>query len=59
MRGPKLEDNAYRSWQDFTQQQYRRANTFQLCIEELESDLYFDDQLEKKDEEEEELNFDY
>jgi hypothetical protein len=58
MRGPRLDDNVYRSWQDFTQQQYRRANTFQLCIEELENDLYFDDNLEKNDEEEE-LNFDY
>ena len=56
--GFKMEDNYYRSWQDFRQQQYRRANTFQLSIDELERDLYYDDSQEKKDEEEE-LNFDY
>ena len=53
-----MEDKGYRSWQDFTQQQYRRANTFQLCIDELENDLYYDDSLDKRDEDEE-LNFDY
>ena len=53
-----MEEMPYRSWKDFTEHQYRRANTFQLCIDELESDLYYDDTPEKS-EEDEELNFDY
>ena len=54
-----MEDNTYRSWKDFTEQQYRRANTVQLCIDELADEMYFDDTLGRKDASDEELNFDY
>ena len=54
-----MEDISYRTWKEFTEQQYRRANTVQLCIDELADEMYFDDSVEKKDPAEEELNFDY
>ena len=54
-----MDDVTYRTWKDFTEQQYRQTNTFQLCIDELANDLYYDETQEKKAWDEEELNFDY
>ena len=54
-----MEDDGYRTWKDFTEHQYRRANTFQLCIDELAHDLYYDETQDKKSWDDEELNFDY
>ena len=51
-------NNTYRSWDEFTKSEYRRVATFQLSIEELAADLYFDEKPHKVEEEEEELNFD-
>lgn len=53
-----MEEKGYRSWDDFTKTEYRRCGTFQLSLEELARDLYYDDSPYKKDDEEEELNFD-
>ncbi len=53
-----MEESPYRTWDEFTKHQIRRNNTFQLCIDELEGDLYYDDSPEKTDDEQE-LNFDY
>jgi hypothetical protein len=30
-----MEDHGYRSWKEFNEQQYRRANSVLLCIDEL------------------------
>ena len=54
-----MEEDTYRSWKHFTEHQYHRANTVQLCIDELADEMYYDDVVEKKDIYEEELNFDY
>ena len=53
-----MEENEYRSWDHFTKSQYRRTATFQLSIEELANDLYYDDKPKKVEDEEEEFNFD-
>jgi hypothetical protein len=53
-----MDDFTYRSWKEFTEQQYRKANTFQLSIDELARDLYYDDAAYKNDLEDDELNFD-
>lgn len=53
-----MDDFMYRTWKDFTEQQYRKSNTFQLSIDELAHDLYYDESNDKRDMEEEELNFD-
>ena len=52
-----MDDLMYRTWKDFTEQ-YRKSNTFQLCIDELERDLYYDDTEDRRSSNEEELNFD-
>ena len=52
------EKPAFQSWKDFTQQEYRRCATFQLSIEELARDLYYDERMQEREEAEEELNFD-
>jgi hypothetical protein len=56
--GGKMDDFTYRTWKDFTEQQYRKSNTFQLSIDELARDMYYDDSAYKKDLEDDELNFD-
>ena len=56
-----MEEKSYRTWNEFKQSEYRRVSTFQLSIDELARDLYFDEHNRHKDdkeEEEEELNFD-
>jgi hypothetical protein len=52
-----MEKPTYRSWEDFKKDEYRRCGTFQLSIDELARDLYYEDQLYNNEEEEEELNF--
>ncbi len=52
-----MDDFTYRSWKDFTEQQYRKSNTFQLSIDELERDLYYDEKPYKQDDEDDELIF--
>lgn len=55
-----MDDKGFRTWRDFNEQEYRRCGTFQLCIDDLARDLYYDERLQKRQEdEEEELNFDY
>ena len=58
-REVNMKEDGYRSWKDFKSEQYRQTNTFQLCIDELAHDLYYDETNEKKAWDEEELNFDY
>ncbi len=53
-----MEEREYRSWDHFRKSEYRRVATFQLSVEELANDLYYEDKNQKNDEEEEELNFD-
>ena len=53
-----MEQEPYRTWEDFKKEQYRRCNTFQLSIDELAKDLYYDDKPEVDEEEVQELNFD-
>ena len=53
-----MDDLMYRTWKDFTEQQYRKSNTFQLSIDELARDLYYDDSPDERDKETDELNFD-
>lgn len=53
-----MQENTYRSWKEFNEQQYRRANTVQLCIDELAAEMYFDDSAEKTNDWDEELDFD-
>ncbi len=48
-----MDDFSFRSWKDFTEQQNRKSNTFQLSIDELERDLYFDESEYKRDREDE------
>ena len=50
------EKPAFQSWKEFTQNEYRRCATFQLSIEELAKDLYYDERMEEAGETEE-LNF--
>lgn len=52
-----MEDRIYRSWKEFEEQEYRRCSTFQLSLEELARDLYFDDKLDEL-EDTAELSFD-
>ena len=55
-----MEDNAFRTWREFNQQEYRRCSTFQLSIDDLARDLYYDERCQKQnDDDDEELNFDY
>jgi hypothetical protein len=56
--GGTMNDFTYRSWKEFTEQQNRKSNTFQLSIDELERDLYFDDSEYKRDKDDDELCFD-
>jgi len=49
---------SYSSWKEFTQDEFKRFGTFQLSIDELAKDVYYDD-AKDDDEEIEELNFDY
>ncbi len=53
-----MDDFTYTSWKDFNEQQYRKANTIQLSIDELARDLYYDDSDNKSYMNNEELNFD-
>jgi hypothetical protein len=54
-----MEDKGFRTWKDFTQHEYRRVNTFQLCVDDLAKDLYYDDTPDLSEKEDtEELNFD-
>ena len=54
-----MEEKGFRTWKEFTQHEYRRVNTFQLCVDDLAKDLYYDDAHEPTDNEEtDELNFD-
>ena len=54
-----MEDKAFRTWREFNEQEDRRCGTFQLSIDDLARDLYYDERFQKQNEEEEELNFDY
>ena len=54
-----MEELKFRSWDEFTKNEYRRCGTFQLSVEDLANDLYFDDEKDWEDSEVEELNFDY
>jgi len=54
-----MEEKGFRTWKDFNQHELRRCNTFQLSIDDLARDLYYEDLENQKNEEEEELNFDY
>ncbi|MCP4603156.1 MAG: hypothetical protein GY847_22020 [Proteobacteria bacterium] len=56
-----MEESKFNSWEDFTKEEYRRCGTFQLSLEDLARDLYYDDSdnFKKEDSEEKELNFDY
>ncbi len=56
-----MEEHKYRSWEEFTREEYRRVGTFQLSIDELARDLYYEDNknLDDENSEEKELNFDY
>ncbi|MCP4674433.1 MAG: hypothetical protein GY854_02730 [Deltaproteobacteria bacterium] len=55
-----MEELNYRSWNDFNQSEDRRVGTFQLSIDDLARDLYYENRpFKDDDEEEEELNFDY
>ncbi len=58
-REETMEEKGFSTWKDFTQNEYRRCNTFQLSIDDLARDLYQENVEDKKDDEEEELNFDY
>lgn len=53
-----MEEKSFRTWKEFTRDEYRRFRTFQLSIEEFAKDLYYDETKEVQDETEE-LNFDY
>ncbi len=54
-----MEDKEYRSWDHFRKSEIRRVATFQLSVDELAHDLYYDERANKyEQEEEEELNFD-
>ena len=55
----KYEDT-YRSYKEFEQMGRRKIGTFQLCIDALAKDLYYDQQIELDNEEEiKELDFDF
>ncbi len=54
-----MEEDTFRSWDDFNKNEYRRCGTFQLSLEDLARDVYYDDGSKRQKEEEEELNFDY
>jgi hypothetical protein len=56
--GDTMNDFTYRSWKEFGEQQNRKSKTFQLSIDELERDLYFDDSEYKRDLDDDELFFD-
>jgi hypothetical protein len=49
-------EKSYRTWQEFEQEERRRVGTFQLSIDDLERDLYYEEVCE--DEEPKELDFD-
>lgn len=57
--GTKMEELKFQSWEEFTKHEYRRCGTFQLSVEDLANDLYFDDDKDLEESEVEELNFDY
>jgi hypothetical protein len=57
--GNEMEELKYRSWEEFKKSEYRRCGTFQLSVEDLANDLYFDDDDQWEDPENSELNFDY
>ena len=50
-------EKSYSTWQEFEQEERRRVGTFQLSIDDLERDLYYDSTYDD-DDEPEELNFD-
>ncbi len=55
-----MEDLSYRSWDDFNRSEDRRVGTFQLSVDDLARDLYYENRpYNDDDEEEDELNFDY
>lgn len=49
-------EKIYRTWQEFEREERRRVGTFQLSIDDLERDLYYEDLYE--DDEPKELDFD-
>jgi hypothetical protein len=53
-----MNDFTYRSWKEFTDRQSRKSNIFQLSIDELERDLYYDESDYKRDVDDDEPFFD-
>jgi hypothetical protein len=54
------EKMAFDSWKEFKQNEYRRCATFELSIDDLAKDMYYEEHFDKKDKDErDELNFDY
>jgi hypothetical protein len=49
---------AYRSWKEFKQEEYRQFGSFQLSLDELARDLYYDEKVQHWDDEPDELCFD-
>ncbi|MDD5308148.1 MAG: hypothetical protein PHU25_12570 [Deltaproteobacteria bacterium] len=49
-------EKVFRNLMEFESEELKRHATFQLCIDELARDLYFEE--EKDSEKEKELNFD-
>lgn len=41
-----MQDKVYRTWEDFRRDEHKRYGTFQVSLEDLAEDLYFDDRLQ-------------
>jgi hypothetical protein len=54
-----MEEKSYVTWKDFNEQELRRCATFQLSVDDLARDLYYDEKATEKEDEVTELNFDF